>query len=354
MLSDSRLPLKKVLNALDISYKEYFQYFSVLFPVVIGNQISFRDNITNVDIYEVDFSYLDFNKTEYTLRFGPCFELSHYDDNVYFLIKEDVKYNYVNFISEYPQDTNIVSNISMWKSIIERDNLENRTLLKLLKEVIFTLQPYENIHSYQTNHFEYDQNFFLKSSRDYYKFDVNNLKTEYYNSVENIYFSLYDIYYIDLLGLHKKCQAAKNRPSKSSKPTEQNTKPKPTEQNTMSKSDTISNVVDTNKVALITATKLEVGNLALDLVTEQFLKTMPEPLRAMIAKNPASKILVANLVNLLVSNTNVQDQRLLMVNESMMTAGYLEFFKTFDIQNILNNVVNQIPSNKLDTLKEDK
>lgn len=351
MLSNSRLPLKTVLKALNVNYKEYFQYFSVLFPVVFNNQISFRDNITNVDIYEVDFSYLDFNKTEYTLRFGPHFELSHYDDNVYFLIKEDVKYNYVNFISEYPQDTNIVSNVSMWKNIIERDNLENRNLLKLLKEVIFTLQPYDDACLYQINHFQYDQSFFLKSSQDYYKFDVNNLKTEYYNSVENIYFQLYDIYFTDLLGLHKQCQSVKDRPSKS---TEQNTKPKPTEQNTMSKSDTISNVVDTNKVALITATKLEVGNLALDLVTEQFLKTMPEPLRAMIAKNPASKILVANLVNLLVSNTNVQDQRLLMVNESMMTAGYLEFFKTFDIQNILNNVVNQIPSNKLDTLKEDK
>ena len=34
MLENSRLPLKKVLNALDISYKEYFQYFSVLFPIV--------------------------------------------------------------------------------------------------------------------------------------------------------------------------------------------------------------------------------------------------------------------------------------------------------------------------------
>ena len=345
MLSNSRLPLKTVLKALNVDYKEYFQYFSVLFPVVLNNQISFRDNITNVDIYEVDFSYLDFNKTEYTLRFGPHFELSHYDDNVYFLLKENVKYNYVNFISEYPQDTNIVSNVSMWKSIIETDNLENRNLLKLLKEVIFTLQPYENIHSYQTNHFEYDQNSFLKLSKDYYKFDVNNLETEYHNSVENIYFSLYDIYYIDLLGLHKKCQAVKNRPSKSSKPTEQTTMPK---------SDTISNVVDTNKAALITATKLEVGNLALDLVTDQLLKTLPEPLRAMIANNPASKILVANLVNILVTNTNVQDQRLLTVNESMMTVGYMEFFKTFDIQNILNNVVNQIPSNKLDTLKEDK
>ena len=359
MLENSRLPLKKVLNALDISYKEYFQYFSVLFPVVLNNQISFRDNITNVSIYEVDFSYLDFNKTEYTLRFGPHFELSPYDDfklspyddNVYFLLKEDVKYNYVNFISEYPQDTNIVSNISMWKNIIERDNLENRNLLKLLKEVIFTLQPYGDTYLYQTNHFQYNENFFLKSSRDYYKFDVNKLKTEYYNSVENIRYQLLDIYIDNLVAIHKQCQSVKDRPSKS---TEQNTKPKPTEQNTMSKSDTISNVVDTNKVALITATKLEVGNLALDLVTEQFLKTMPEPLRAMIAKNPASKILVANLVNLLVSNTNVQDQRLLMVNESMMTAGYMEFFKTFDIQNILNNVVNQIPSNKLDTLKEDK
>lgn len=342
MLADSRLPLKTVLEALNVNYKEYFQYFSVLFPVVLSNQISFRDNITHLDMYEVDFSYLDFSKTEYTLRFGPDFQLSHYDDNVYFLLKEDVKYNYVNFISEYPQDTNIVSNVSMWKSIIERDTLENRNLLKLLKDVVLTFKPYGDTYLYQTNHFQYDQNFFLKSSQDYYKFDVNNLKKEYYNSVENIYFSLYDIYFTDLLGLHKKCQAVKDKSSK------------PTEQTTMPKSDTISNVVDTNKVALITATKLEVGNLALDLVTEQFLKTMPEPLRAMIAKNPASKILVANLVNLLVSNTNVQDQRLLMVNESMMTAGYMEFFKTFDIQNILNNVVNQIPSNKLDTLKEDK
>lgn len=342
MLANSRLPLKTVLKALNVDYKEYFQYFSVLFPVVLNNQISFKDNLTYLDIYEVDFSYLDFNKVEYTLRFGPDFQLSHYDDNVYFLLKEDVKYNYVNFISKHPQDTNIVSSVSMWKNIIERDNLENRNLLKLLKEVILTLQPYDDVHLFQTNHFQYNQNFFLKSSQDYYKFDVKKLEIEYTNSIENMHHQLFDIYIDDLVAIHKQCQSVKNKPSKS------------TEQNTMPKSDTISNVVDTNKVALITATKLEVGNLALDLVTEQFLKTMPEPLRAMIAKNPASKILVANLVNLLVSNTNVQDQRLLMVNESMMTAGYLEFFKTFDIQNILNNVVNQIPSNKLDTLKEDK
>ena len=351
MLENSRLPLKTVLNALDINYKEYFQYFSILFPVVLNNQISFRDNITNLDMYEVDFSYLDFKKTEYTLRFGPHFELSRYDDNVYFLLKEDVNYSYVNFISEYPQDTNIVSNVSMWKNIIERDNLENRNLLKLLKAVVLTLRPYGDTYLYQTNHFQYNENFFLKSSRDYYKFDVNNLKTEYYNSVENIRYRLLDIYIDDLVAIHKQCQSVKDRPSKS---TEQNTKPKPTEQNIMSKSETISNVVATNKAALITATKLEVGNLALDLVTDQLLKTLPEPLRVMIANNPASKILVANLVNLLVSNTNVQDQRLLMVNESMMTAGYMEFFKTFDMQNILNNVVNQIPSSKLDSLKEDK
>ena len=340
MLSNNRLPLKTVLKALNLDYKEYFEYFSVLFPVVLNNQISFRDNITNVDKYEVDFSYLDFKKTEYTLRFGPDFELSPCDDNVYFLLKEDVNYNYVNFISEYPQDTNIVSNVSMWKSIIERDNLKNINLLKLLKDVVFTLRPHGDTYLYQTNHFQYNENFFLKSSRDYYKFDVNNLKTEYCNSVENIYYSLFDISLDDLLAIHKQCQAVKNKPSKS------------TEQNTMPKSDTISNVVDTNKVALITATKLEVGNLALDLVTDQLLKTLPGPLRVMISNNPASKILVANLVNILVTNTNVQDQRLLTVNESMMTAGYMEFFKTFDIQSILNNIVNQIPANKLDSLKE--
>ena len=228
----------------------------------------------------------------------------------------------------------------MWKSIIEKDNLKNRNLLKLLKDVVLTLRPYGDIYLYQTDHFQYNENFFLKLSRDYYKFDVNNLKTEYYNSVENIYYSLFDISFDDLLTIHKQCQSVKDKSSKS------------TEQNTMPKSDTISNVVDTNKVALITATKLEVGNLALDLVTDQLLKTLPEPLRVIIANNPASKILVANLVNILVTNTNIQDQRLLTVNESMMTVGYMEFFKTFDIQSILNNVVNQIPANKLDSLKE--
>ena len=340
MLQNSRLPLKTVLNALDMSYKEYFKYFSVLFPLVYRNEIIIKDDISYLDSYEVDFSYLDFNKTEYTLRFGPDFELSCYDDNVYFLLKEDVNYSYVNFISEYPQNTNIVSNVSMWKNIIEKDNLENRNLLKLLKDVVLTFRPYDDRYLYQTNHFQYNENFFLKSSRDYYKFDVNNLKTEYYNSVENIYYSLFDISFDDLLTIHKQCQSVKDKSSKS------------TEQNTMPKSDTISNVVDTNKAALITATKLEVGNLALDLVTDQLLKTLPEPLRAMIANNPASKILVANLVNVLVTNTNVQDQRLLTVNESMMTVGYMEFFKTFDIQSILNSVVNQIPANKLDSLKE--
>ena len=39
MLENSRLPLRKVLNALDISYKEYFKYFSVLFPLVYDNEI---------------------------------------------------------------------------------------------------------------------------------------------------------------------------------------------------------------------------------------------------------------------------------------------------------------------------
>ena len=349
MLSNSRLPLKVVLNVLDVSYEKYLKYFSVLFPIVYRNEITIEDNISYLDFYEVDFSYLDFNKTEYTLRFGPDFELSYYDDNVYFLLKKNVNYSYVNFISEYPQDTNIVSSVSMWKNIIEKDNLENRNLLKLLKDVVLTFRPYDDRYLYQTNHFQYNENFFLKSSQDYYKFDVNNLKTEYYNSVETMYYSLFDISLDDLLAIHRKCQSVKNRFSKS---TEQNTKLKSTEQKTMSKSETISNVVDTNKVALITATKLEVGNLALDLVTDQLLKTLPEPLRVMIANNPASKILVANLVNILVANTNVQDQRLLTVNESMMTVGYMEFFKTFDIQSILNSVVNQIPANKLDSLKE--
>ena len=149
MLKNSRLPLKTVLNALDISYKEYFKYFSVLFPLVYRNEIVIKDNISYLDPYEVDFSYLDFNKTEYTLRFGPDFQLSHYADNVYFLLKQDVDYKDINFISKYPQDTNIVSNVSTWKIVIEEDNEYNKRLLKLLKEIVFTLERSYEVCLYQ-------------------------------------------------------------------------------------------------------------------------------------------------------------------------------------------------------------
>lgn len=109
-------------------------------------------------------------------------------------------------------------------------------------------------------------------------------------------------------------------------------------------------VIDQNKAALITATKLEVGHLALDLITEQVLKTLPVPLQMLVTNNPLVKIAVANLINVIILQTGLSDPKIQAVNEAMLTVSWMETIKTFDFKAILDGVLSNIPAGKLDTL----
>lgn len=113
-------------------------------------------------------------------------------------------------------------------------------------------------------------------------------------------------------------------------------------------------VVEANKVAIIAATKLEVGGLALDLITDQIAKGIPEGFRPFIVGNPLFKIAVANAVNLLIFQTNIDDPKLLILNDAMMTKSYSAMLESFDLTSLLSNVLTHIPAGKLKTLSENE
>ena len=109
-------------------------------------------------------------------------------------------------------------------------------------------------------------------------------------------------------------------------------------------------IVEQNKQALITATKLEVGTLALDLVSAQVVKTLPTPVQVLVGENPLVKVAIANVINLILAQTSVDDERLLAVNEAMMTVAWMETIKTLDIKSMVEAALSSLPAGKLDAL----
>lgn len=112
----------------------------------------------------------------------------------------------------------------------------------------------------------------------------------------------------------------------------------------------VSTTIDKNKEALITATKFEVGNIALDLVTKQLVKALPEPMQLLIGQSPLIKIAVANLANVVVSQLSINDQRLVAVNDAMLTVAYAETLRTFNLQEIIESALSGIPKGSLDII----
>lgn len=115
-------------------------------------------------------------------------------------------------------------------------------------------------------------------------------------------------------------------------------------------SNTVNALVDSNKASMITAAKLEVGNLAINLVTEQLLKILPPPASMILNDNPLFKVAVANLVQVLSTAIPVDDSRVDVVVDSMMTASYIELLGSFDLQGIVTDMLDKLPKSKLTTL----
>ncbi|AND75337.1 hypothetical protein FDH01_gp285 [Acinetobacter phage vB_AbaM_ME3] len=123
----------------------------------------------------------------------------------------------------------------------------------------------------------------------------------------------------------------------------------PSKENTLMSS-IVSTTLDKNKEALITATKLEVGNIALDLVTKQLVKALPEPMQVLVGQSPLVKIAVANLANVVVSQLSVSDPRITAINDAMLTVAFAETIRTFNFQEIIESALSGIPKGSLDLI----
>lgn len=113
-------------------------------------------------------------------------------------------------------------------------------------------------------------------------------------------------------------------------------------------------ILDKNKDSLVLATKLEVGGLALDLVSQQVVKTIPEPFQPLVANNVFFKIAIANAINLLVLQTNMDDERIKVLNDSMMTKAYIDMLGSFDLSKLLGEILTKLPVDKVQTLVNEK
>lgn len=109
----------------------------------------------------------------------------------------------------------------------------------------------------------------------------------------------------------------------------------------------VTTTIDKNKEALIAATKIEVGTIALDLITKQLIKALPEPVQLVVGQSPLIKIAIANLANVMISQLSIEDQRLLAVNEAMLTVAYTETIRTFKFQEIIEGALAGIPKESL-------
>lgn len=109
----------------------------------------------------------------------------------------------------------------------------------------------------------------------------------------------------------------------------------------------LSNVKKNNKDAIILASKLEIGGMAIDLISAQIAKAFPKEYQQIIESTPLAKILIANLVVLLIQQTDVQDDKILAVSETMLISSYQQLNQSFDLVGMLKNVINEIDPSKL-------
>lgn len=112
----------------------------------------------------------------------------------------------------------------------------------------------------------------------------------------------------------------------------------------------VQNVIDKNKESLLIAAKLEVGGLALNLITEQIVKQLPQHFQFLLQDNPLIKVAISNLVNVVVQSMNIQDARILAVNDAMITASWIETVSMFNFQEIINTALSKLPESKVSTL----
>lgn len=324
------IPLKIFLIRLNMTLNEYFKLSKVPFPVISDDRvIYYKDNDVYVHALRSDDNPLETEVTHKTANSILNSSTSFIDIRAYnpsdTLNCEEIIYRKGSFRI----DTN---RIRQSEERIQTETINSTDKIYHHKET-----GKERIISKPSN--------LLRSNYEFSDVDlVNNENEEFLTKFNSSYYTMsYCLKTNSIVWT-----PVPPKPVKSNQPTKGNVMSSHIQ--TIPSTQVTSDVLTSNKNAILVATKLEVGGLALDLLSEQVAKNLPEPFKTLAETNPLFKILIANAINLFVLQTNIEDPKLVALNDAMMTKSYTEMLGKFDLTSILSGVLSGIPSGKLNVL----
>lgn len=103
--------------------------------------------------------------------------------------------------------------------------------------------------------------------------------------------------------------------------------------------DFVTKVINNNKTAAASAAYMEAGRMANDKAATILSKKAPLMVRGYV-DTPLGKLLIANIAQLALEQLRPNDQRASKLAKAMQVQAYSELIRTFDIQGMLDEILN--------------
>lgn len=113
----------------------------------------------------------------------------------------------------------------------------------------------------------------------------------------------------------------------------------------------IAQVTAANTSALKVAAKVEAGSIAINRIVKMVTPKMPMMMRGYM-ETPFARVAVANMFHLAVQQYAAQNDKAQLVAEAMMEGAMLEMIKSFNIEEMINGVLDGIDVSKFSTKGE--
>lgn len=108
----------------------------------------------------------------------------------------------------------------------------------------------------------------------------------------------------------------------------------------------ISNVIDKNKAALITAGKIEAGNIVIKRISKLITPKLPMMVRG-YADTPAGRLVLANIFNFAVMQYASQNKNAVMLADAALQGTMVEMLQSFNFNDLIDQVIDGVDVSKL-------
>lgn len=113
----------------------------------------------------------------------------------------------------------------------------------------------------------------------------------------------------------------------------------------------ISNVIDKNKSALITAGKIEAGNIVIKRISKLITPKLPMLVRG-YADTPAGRLVLANIFNFAVTQYAGQNKNAVMLADAALQGAMVEMMQSFNFNDLIDQVIDGVDLSRLTSDEE--